>query len=266
MSAPIPYFEVHGDRGPYLLLMHGMLSGRSQWLLNLPALTAACRPVVVELWGHGRSPAPDDPALYSYRGYLDSFERIRSELGIDDWFVCGQSFGATLTIRYAIQYPERTNGQIFTNSASALVAAAGQDSSQSRPDLEKHAQAIAAGGLKLIEQMRIHPSHARNLPKEAKQALLADAALINPRAIAMIFRHINGSSVVDLLPRNSVPSLLVCGSREKSFTPGRIAAEQNMPHLEVVMAEAGHTVNIQRADVFNDSVIDFIQRHGKDSN
>jgi hypothetical protein len=32
------------------------------------------------------------------------------------------------------------------------------------------------------------------------------------------------------------------------------------------MAEAGHTVNIQRADVFNDSVIDFIQRHGKDSN
>ncbi len=258
MNEPVPYFEVHGDRGPYLLLIHGMLSGRSQWLLNLPALALVCRPVVVELWGHGRSPAPDDPARYSYPSYLDSFERIRKELGIDRWFVCGQSFGATLTIRYAIQYPEKTSGQIFTNSASALVATPRQESSA---NLHKQMQAITAGGLQLIEQMRIHPSHARNLPEEAKKALLADAALIKPRAIAMIFRYISESSVVDLLPQNRVPSLLVCGSREKSFTAGRIVAEKNMPHLDVVMLEAGHAVNIQQADLFNKAVIDFIERH-----
>jgi pimeloyl-ACP methyl ester carboxylesterase len=241
-----------------------MLSGRSQWLLNLPALAAVCRPVVVELWGHGRSPTPDDPALYGYPGYLAALESIRSDLGIDDWFVCGQSFGATMTIRYAIRYPQRTRGQIFTNSASALVAAAGQESARtSDRNLKKQTDAIEAGGLKMIEQMRIHPSHARNLPPEAKTALLADAALINPRAIAMIFRYLKESSVVDLLPQNRVPSLLVCGAREKSFAPGRITAEREMPHLEVVMAEAGHAVNIQQADLFNSAVIDFIARCSK---
>jgi len=255
MSAPIPYFEVHGDRGPYLLLIHGMLSGRSQWLLNLPALIEVCRPVVVELWGHGRSPAPDDPSFYSYPSYLDSFEKIRSQLGIDKWFVCGQSFGATLTIRYAIQHSEKTMGQIFTNSASALV---GVTTQQNSPDLQKQADAITLGGLKLIEQMRIHPRHARNLPEVVHKALLADADLIKPQAIANIFRYITVASVIDLLPQNSVPSLLVCGSREKSFTPGRITAEQKMPHLKVVMAEAGHAVNIQQADIFNQAVIDFI--------
>lgn len=260
MSAPVPYFEVHGDKGPYLLLIHGMLSGRSQWLLNLPELATVCRPVVVELWGHGRSPAPSDPALYSYPSYLDSFEKIRSKLGIDRWFVCGQSFGATLTIRYAIQYPEKTTGQIFTNSASALLGVATQAST---PNIQKQADAIATGGLKLIEQMRIHPRHARNLPKLAHEALLADAALIRPRAIAQMFRHISESSVVDLLPQNTVPSLLVCGSREKSFEPGRITAEQTMPHLEVVMIDAGHAVNIHQAELFNRAVIAFVERCDK---
>ena len=62
--SPLPHYEVHPGRGPHLLLVHGMLSSRAQWLPNLAALAAVCRPVTLELWGHGRSPAPADPAAY----------------------------------------------------------------------------------------------------------------------------------------------------------------------------------------------------------
>jgi hypothetical protein len=55
------YYDVHAGTGPYMLLVHGFLSSRSQWRLNLAALAGVVRPVVVELWGHGRSPAPTDP-------------------------------------------------------------------------------------------------------------------------------------------------------------------------------------------------------------
>src|SRR5437870_13580594 len=56
------YYDVHAGTGPYVLLVHGFLSSRTQWRLNLAALARVMRPVVVELWGHGRSPAPADPA------------------------------------------------------------------------------------------------------------------------------------------------------------------------------------------------------------
>lgn len=85
-------------RGPPLLLVHGFLSSCAQWRPNLAALKQYVRPVIVELWGHGRSPAPEDPEAYRVTSYIDAFEAIRRDLGVDRWLVCGQSFGAGLTI------------------------------------------------------------------------------------------------------------------------------------------------------------------------
>src|SRR3990172_5307905 len=86
-SAPHLYHEVHGSRGPFLLLVHGMLSSRAQWMLNIEALSAFCRPVVVELFGHGRSPTPDGAGAYSPERYVAEFEALRRSLGVERWLV-----------------------------------------------------------------------------------------------------------------------------------------------------------------------------------
>jgi pimeloyl-ACP methyl ester carboxylesterase len=99
---PSLYFEVHGNEGPYLLMVHGILSSKAQWIPNLEELKTFCRPVVIELFGHGRSPAPDDVESYSPDNYVGEFELIRQKLGIEKWFICGQSLGAALTFRYAL--------------------------------------------------------------------------------------------------------------------------------------------------------------------
>ena len=112
--------EVHPGNGPFLLLVHGILSGRSLWKPNLAALSAVSHPVVVELWGHGGSPSPDEGACYRPEAYVRAFDELRAELGAERWLVCGQSFGAALTLRYALDHPERVVAQVFTNSASAL--------------------------------------------------------------------------------------------------------------------------------------------------
>ena len=59
------HFDLHGERGPYMLLLHGMLSSRAQWLANIEALSQHCRLVVTELLAHGRSGSPDDPDAYA---------------------------------------------------------------------------------------------------------------------------------------------------------------------------------------------------------
>ena len=58
------YWEVHEGNGPHVLLVHGFLSSRAQWRLNIESMSRYCTPVVVELWGHGRSPEPERPEDY----------------------------------------------------------------------------------------------------------------------------------------------------------------------------------------------------------
>ncbi len=259
-----PSFEVHPGTGPFLLLVHGFLSSRAQWAPNLGPLGEACRPVTMELWGHGRSPAPDDDTAYTPAGYVDAMETIRRELGAERWFVCGYSLGGALTIRYALTHPQRVAGQVFTNSMSAFADAAlvKQWSETGRPS----GDAIERGGMPAIERIPVHPKHARRLPSDVREALLLDTERLDPRGVANTIRHTTpAASVRADLATNRVPALLACGRFEKRFAPHRRFAEAHMPRLRVVEMDAGHGVNMQDAPRFNDAVAGFIRTHADEA-
>jgi pimeloyl-ACP methyl ester carboxylesterase len=253
------HHEVSEGRGPFLLLVHGVLSGRAQWHLNLAALRCVVRPVVVELWGHGRSPSPADPALYEPAAYVRAFEEIRVALGAERWFVCGQSLGAALTLRYALDHPDRFIAHVFTNSVSALADT--DWITRTHAAAPRVADAIEQGGRTVIEQLPIHPVRATRIPPDAHRALLEDAARLDPHGVARTFRYtVPDSSVRQRAAENQVPTLLVCGERETRFRPHREFAERMMPHLEVVGLDAGHAVNLEAADAFNAAVTEFLGR------
>jgi pimeloyl-ACP methyl ester carboxylesterase len=252
----LPHVEFHAGRGPFLLLVHGFLSSRAQWRLNLDALAAACRPVVLELYGHGRSPAPTDSAAYAVASYIAAFEAIRARAGSERWFVCGQSFGGGLAIRYALAHPARVQGLIVTNSVSAL-------SRLDPVEMERRACLIEQGGREGLESMRIHPRHARRLPAEVKAELVADAALIAPEAIARSIRLTRTDLYAgDELHRLAMPVLLVNGQREAAFQPLRDRAAAAIPNCRVADLDGGHSVNIDAAGDFNQAVIAFLSEVG----
>ncbi len=251
--------EVYEGCGPFLLLVHGALSSRAQWHSNLAALRRVARPVVIELWGHGRSPAPEDPALYDPAGYVRAFEEIRVALGVERWFVCGQSLGAALTLRYALDHPNRFIAHVFTNSVSAL----GDTDwvTRTRASAAALADAIEQDGQAVIERLPIHPVRATRIPPAAHRALLEDATLLNPSGVARTFRYtVPDSSVRERAAENRVPALLVCGERETRFQAHREFAERTMPYLEVVGVDAGHAVNLEAAEAFTVAACAFLGR------
>jgi len=253
----------HPGRGPALLLVHGFLTGSRQWLGNLDALSAYCQPVTVDLFGHGDSPAPDDPHRYQPEAYVDAFERIRRALGEERWFVCGYSLGAGLTLRYAFEYPERICAQAFTNSSSGLATQAEVDAWQQ--GAAEAAARIRAGGIAAIERIAVHPRHAKRLPRAIYDALLADSARLDPIGIAHTLAVTNPSaSVRERLTENRTPALLLCGAREERFRPKRDFAAAHMPLLDVVDLDVGHGVNMEDPPAFNIPLAAFIaaQRSG----
>lgn len=252
--------DIHGcDDKPFLLLVHGFLSSRAQWWANIRALKSVSIPVTVELLGHGRSLTPPDPSAYAVSAYLDRFEALRARLGAERWFVCGQSFGAGLTLNYALRHPERVIGQVFTNSISGLSAPMGGDA-RAR---EARAQTIEAGGRPAIEAMGVYPRPSKRLPPSSWEDLVADGRLITPLGVANAVRAtIPGLSVAARLAQTAVPTLLVNGLREAAFQPLRDLARQEMPALEIIdVPSGGHSVNIDSAPDFDAAVANFIRRH-----
>jgi pimeloyl-ACP methyl ester carboxylesterase len=229
-------------------------------MLNLDALSTVCRPVVAELLGHGRSAAPDDAAPYTPAGYASAFEAIRESLGVDRWFVIGQSLGSAVTLRYSLDHPDRVIAQVFTNSSSALADEAWQQRLQNAAP--QMASRIVDGGAAAIAAMPIHPSNAKRMPEDVKRALVADAQLLSPRGVALSLLHTSTSSVRSRASENTVPTLMVAGGKEKAFDEPRAFATANMPDLETVLLDAGHAVNIQAAEQFNAAVCAFFATRG----
>ena len=255
------HHEVHDGSGPFLLLLHGLLSSRAQWSANLASLSRHFRPVVVELLGHGRSPSPGDPEAYRPAAYVAGFERLRAFLGAEQWFVCGQSLGAALTLRYVLAHPERVRAHVITNSNSAFATEAWAEAVQ--PGMQALQARLVAEGRTAMESLPIHPKHARSLPPEAKAELVADCKLHDPVGIGFTACvTVPTSPVRDDARHNRVPTLLVHGVRERRFAEHAEWAAENVPGLQVTPVDAGHAVNLEAADVFDEIVLDWLRQTG----
>jgi pimeloyl-ACP methyl ester carboxylesterase len=215
--------------------------------------------VVVELLGHGRSESPDDPEAYGVEAYIERFEAIRESLGAGRWAICGQSFGAGLTLNYALAHPDRINAQIFTNSASALGP---RRPAPSREGLAERIAAVEARGREALEAMAFYPKRTGRLSADVEDAMARDAELISlPGMARSMMVTFPGLSVADRLGKIVTPTLLVNGRREKSFQALRDDAAQKIQRLEVVDLEGGHPINLDQADGFNAAVAAFLARH-----
>ena len=253
------HYEVHPGQGPYLLMVHGFLSSNAQWIENIDALSQFCRPVTAELFGHGRSPSPENVGLYRPDHYVSEFEKIRQDLNTTTWFVCGYSLGAALTARYSCLHFDQVIGHIMTNSNSAFASES--QSMEWKKTAEKSGDNIQNGGLAAIEKIPVHPRHSKKLPSRIYAALEQDSALLNPVGIANTLRATTpNASIRSLAIENQSPALLCWGTQEKRFSESKVWAETNMPNLEIAEIEAGHAVNMQRPQEFNQTVQSFLKK------
>ena len=250
------HHEVHGHQGPYLLLVHGMLSSRAQWRLNLEAFQRFCRPVVVELFGHGRSPTPAEATHYHPLAYLSQFEKLRQELGVERWLLCGQSLGASLTIRYALEFPRRVIAQVVTNSRSAL-----SDEQWIEP-MQEQARKLQEQGSQYIAQHPLNPARSKRMAPVVRQAFEEDVRLISVEGLARTGLYtVCNAPLRGQLKLNRVPCLLVNGVWEKKFQAHRDYFLNHTPHSEVVDLPGGHAVNLDAPEEFNQAVSAFYSRY-----
>ncbi len=254
------HVDFHGPEGaPPLLLMHGFMSSRAQWMLSVPRLGRRFRLAIPELLGHGRSEAPEEAGRYTAPAYHAAFEAIRERMGAERWFLCGQSFGAGLTLSYALAHPGRVIAQAFTNSGAAMRP---DDDPRLVEEYRARARHLRATTVEDLTSERVHPANARRFPAEVKAEMLRDAARLVPEALALNVLHgLPGLAVLDRLEQVRTPTLLVNGRWEKRFQPNADKAEARMPDLRRVDLEGGHSINVEQAEAFDAALEGFVMEH-----
>lgn len=113
------YYEVQGEGGTPLVLVHGAFSaiGTSFGEL-LPGLAKGRRVIAVELQGHGRTADIDRP--FGYDVWADDLAALLAQLEIDQADVFGYSFGSAVALELRFRHPERVRKLVLASAAANL--------------------------------------------------------------------------------------------------------------------------------------------------
>lgn len=125
--------------GDTVVLVHGFGDQGGSWLPVVQALQETHRVVVVDLPGHGRSPAPADPP--DLQTELAGLEAVLDDATDGPVVLVGNSMGGWLVLQESLDHPERVSQVIPVNAGGldhpidrALLIPADGDAMQAKID------------------------------------------------------------------------------------------------------------------------------------
>jgi pimeloyl-ACP methyl ester carboxylesterase len=100
--------------GPAIVFVHGMGVSSASWAAQMAALEDGFTVASFDLLGHGASPVPADPALYSRDGALEDLDSVIAALQDVPGrpVLVGHSLGGYLSLAYAATRPGAVRGLV----------------------------------------------------------------------------------------------------------------------------------------------------------
>jgi pimeloyl-ACP methyl ester carboxylesterase len=244
-------YRTAGERGPLVLLVHGITGSAAAWDLVTELLARDHRVLVPDLLGHGESAKPRGD--YSLGAHAAGLRDLMIALGEERATVVGHSLGGGIAMQFAYQFAERVERLALVSSgglgrevglllrAAALPGAAQVLPFVSAPWLLDGGAAIARAlgkiGLKAGSDLSGMAQGIASLgSREARAAFIATVqSVIDPGG-----QRVNASDRLYLAAE--VPTLLVWGERDPMIPVEHAhAAHAAMPGSRLELFEqAGH--------------------------
>jgi len=266
-----PIFVAEAGSGPAVVMLHGGgpgASGVSNYSRNIDALAKHFRVIVPDMPGYGRSTKEvnqSDPF-----GYLaDTIRGLLDELGIDTADLIGNSYRGAAPLRLALDTPQRVGKLVLmgpggigttrgtpTDGLKSLLSYYGGDG-PSRDKLEQFIRtylvydgaSVPDEVIDIRYQASIDPEVIANPPLRRPSG---------PMALRTLWRmDLTRDSRLKKLP---TPTLVLWGRDDKVNKPaGGPMLLNTMPNAELVItSRTGHWMQWERAELFNQLVVEFL--------
>jgi pimeloyl-ACP methyl ester carboxylesterase len=250
-------YERVGEGSP-LVLVHGATVDSRMWQPQL-ALADEFTVVAWDEPGAGRS--SDVPAGFGLADYARCLAGLVDALGLGPAHVAGLSWGGTVALELYRHHAELVATLILVDTYAGWKGSLPEEEVRARVELYRRVVAAPAG-----EFDPAPPGlFADDTPPELVPLMEAMAADVRRESMSTALSVMAEADQRDLLPRISVPTLLIWGELD-ARSPLSVARqfEQAIPCTElVVIAGAGHVSNLEQPEPFNDAVREFCRAHSQ---
>ena len=229
------WFAAYGQ-GPAVVLLHGGLGNAGNWAFQVPAVVAAgYRAIVIDSRGHGRSTRDDRPL--SYWQMAGDVRAVMDRLGVERAAIVGWSDGGDTGLVLADETPERVAGLLFF---ACNVDSTGTLPFEFTPIIGR------------IYNLHVKDYAALSSTPEGFQAF-ADA-------VGLMQRSEPEYSAADL-GKIDVPVRVVLGEHDEFIRREHMEyLARTLPRASLtILPEVSHFAPLQRPEVFNNVMLDFVR-------
>lgn len=241
--------------GPALLFLNGMTQTTRHWASHVREFRKT-RPVLTyDARGQGKSDPP--PAIPSLEDHVSDLDQLLDHLEVDSIDLVGFSHGARVALGYAITHPERVRKLV-------LCSATAEPTARARTIIRSWQEVLAAGGLTALSWASLTDILGTRFLEQnerlLKNIVQASVERNEPEGVRLLLQGLAGFPPLDdLAGKIIMPTLVISATDDPLVTPegGRKLADLCGGEHRLV-EDSGHTIPIERPNLFRDLVQDFL--------
>ncbi len=269
------YREAGAKDAPTILLLHGFPTSSHMFRYLIPALADEFRLVAPDYPGFGYSSAPRVGQFdYTFDKLADVVEQFAQEIGLKQYALYVQDYGAPVGYRLAVRHPERVTALVVQNGNAyeegldndfwKPLKAYWQDRS------EKNAEPLRR--FLTLEATKWQYTHGvRNIETISPDTWTIDQALLDRpgnQEIQLALFYSYGSNPAqyphwhDYFRKHQPPTLIVWGKNDTIFPPaGAEPYKRDLQNIEYHLLDTGHFALEEDDDKIASLMRQFLRRH-----
>ncbi|MDZ7268747.1 MAG: alpha/beta hydrolase [candidate division KSB1 bacterium] len=241
-------YDDHG-KGLPVVLLHGFPLNRKIWEPQVQALAPYCRVITPDLRGHGESEAP--AGIYTMATMAADVAALLQFLQCGPAVIAGHSMGGYILLTLYRHHPQVVKGLVLVSTRAVADAPQGRVNRQAMARRAEEEQSSRVAVETMLPNMMAPASLAirPNLRHEL-EAMMAATSVNGIIGAQRGMAERPDSS--DLLPRISVPTLIIAGTADAliPFAESQRMA-QMIPGAELhLLADAGHLPSLEKPEEF----------------
>ncbi len=249
------HYELHGNRGPVVLLIHGLGSSLRDWEFQIADLATRYRVLAIDLRGHGKTSRRGPITI---TGFAADLRELLTALEIRSAHVIGISLGASVAFQMAVDYPHAVDSLVIINGSPVGPST---ENAAHVTELEWRIRAVREQGMRGIGRLLAE----RHLPAREHETLRAVFverwAENDPELYLASVLAITNWTVRERLASLRSPCLVISGDRD--VTPVSFKADylRELPNAElVVIADSGHMTTHDQPKALNSAILRHLDR------
>ena len=242
-----------GGTGEAVVFLHANTGSSLVWEYQIPVFVArGYRVIAYDRRGFGRTVI--DPAGGQPGTGADDLLALVNHLKIDRIHLVGTAAGGFVAFDFAVSFPQRLRSLVVANSIGGV---------QDEDYLELGRRLRPAQFNALPPDFReLSPTYRAANP-QGTQRWIDLERVSRPEGTAAVVQTMRNKVTFALLEGLKVPTLLLTGDADLYSPPAvlRMFAARIKNSESVVVPEAGHSAYWEQPEIFNRSVLAFIQKH-----